>query len=580
MLIILATIIFFSTKDLNKPYDKVIMAEGIGYYVYLPATFIYHDYTFNFFNDLSAKYYRPNFNPPTKNFINEFNGLKVNKFYPGLSLLLTPFFLLALFIAHVAHLPADGFSPIFQYSVGVSGLFYTWLGLKFLKKTLAHFKLSELAQTITLTAVFFSTNLLYYVVCFPAQSHCYLFFLISSFIFFSIFFFNDSYNNKEMYLAGMVLTAALILTVRPQDIIIVLLLPLFGLSLSKLRNLRHSIFSLKTGLSVLLGLIIIGRVIFYWYVQTGKIFINPYQGENYHFNRPHFFDVLISYRKGWITYCPVIFWGMAGTAFMKNNFQKIYLTSFWVVLVYITSCWWCWTFGSATFGQRVFVDFYGLLGISMGFFIDWFVTRRKIIFPVIGLALFVSLCLLQTYQFKNGIIPGEFASKETYWKNFLTMHPISQYPVPREIITHHSETNLSNKTFSGNQTTFICGDSPFSKEIKTGIPTFMFSGDYWNVKLSARMKSSSNNRSKRLLVIDFLKNGKSISWNGFDIDSFFRNDQWTDYECGLNLPENVHSSDSVHCYFWQPEGSKDTTYFSSVKLEFNEIDHSYLLKPR
>lgn len=103
ILFIILTGYFFFTKDLNNKYDKVIMAEGHGYYVYLPAAFIYHDNTFSFFNEVSKKYYDLGAGPATAHFINSFDGIRVNKYFPGVLLLWLPFFLLAHLLALLFH---------------------------------------------------------------------------------------------------------------------------------------------------------------------------------------------------------------------------------------------------------------------------------------------------------------------------------------------------------------------------------------------------------------------------------------------------------------------------------------------
>src|ERR1043166_8517789 len=125
VLLILLLAYFFGTKDLNNCYDKTIMVDGFGYYAYLPATYIYHDYSYKFFDEIYSKYYCPGFSPPTKYFVNQFDGLKINKYYPGVSLLWLPFFLIAHLLAGWFHLPADGYSDIYQYAIGIAGLFYT-----------------------------------------------------------------------------------------------------------------------------------------------------------------------------------------------------------------------------------------------------------------------------------------------------------------------------------------------------------------------------------------------------------------------------------------------------------------------
>lgn len=583
----IAAILFFANKDLNISYDKVIIAEGFGYYVYLPATFIYHDYTFDFFNQVYPKYYSPSYNPPTKNFINEFDGIKVNKYYPGVSLLWTPFFLLALLFAKLLHLPADGFSDIFQYAIGVAGLFYTWLGLKYLKKILEHLKHSKAALIFTLIAVAFATNLLYYVICFPSQTHSYLFFLIAAFCYYSFKLFDDEYLDKKIAIVGVVLSLALIATVRPQDGIVILLLPFFGLTIPKVKALFANYFlSARVIIAITVGLLIIARVCYYWYLQTGVFFLNPYKGrDHFNFGDPYFIDILFSYRKGWITYSPIILFAFVGVAFIGKFIKKLYLTVFWIILIYITSSWWCWTYSPTSFGQRVFVDFYALIGISIGALFNYFFVRNKRLVPYIILLVFIPISVLQAYQYKLGIIHGDLETKEAFWKNYFRTKPLAQYPIPESSIINRSEKILDfennssntkltmNEHYSGEWATFITKENPFSEGCMLTLPTFIKDKNYSHLRVNAMIKSSINT-SKEVLVLDFIKDGKSVSWNGFDISTYIYNTKWTYYECGLNIPTGVNPGDTLNFYFWQAEGT-DTTYIDNVKLEFVETDHSY-----
>src|ERR1035437_167876 len=187
VLLVLLVGYFFFTKDLTNKYDQVIMAEGLGYYAYLPATFIYNDHTFSFFNKVHPNYYYSGVaEPPTKEFIAEFDGIKLDKYYPGVSLLWLPFFLLAHLIALLFHLPADGYSPIYQYAIGIAGIFYTYLGVRFTKKILTHYKISPSIQVLTLCTIVFGTNLLMYAAVWSSQTHGYSFFLIAVFCWFFI----------------------------------------------------------------------------------------------------------------------------------------------------------------------------------------------------------------------------------------------------------------------------------------------------------------------------------------------------------------------------------------------------------
>lgn len=86
--------------------ENVIRADGLGYYSYLPAIFIYNDYQFSFIDDIKKTHPQINFG---NGFLNKTDEGNVNKYYIGLSILLLPFFLLAHFIASIFNLSPDGY---------------------------------------------------------------------------------------------------------------------------------------------------------------------------------------------------------------------------------------------------------------------------------------------------------------------------------------------------------------------------------------------------------------------------------------------------------------------------------------
>ena len=106
--ILIALLILFSALKLwNSPEQRIslIQTDGVGYYSFLPAIFIYHDLQFQFLPDLERKYW-PNQEPIFKT-IDPING-KMNKYFCGVTVLMLPFFLLAHAIALIGGLDADG----------------------------------------------------------------------------------------------------------------------------------------------------------------------------------------------------------------------------------------------------------------------------------------------------------------------------------------------------------------------------------------------------------------------------------------------------------------------------------------
>ena len=128
---------FFYLRPLDSQWDRMINGDGLGYYAYLPAKFIYHDTSlqFSWFNEVYQKHYAPGTFPnPEDNFLVKYGDRKINKYYPGLSLLWLPFFVCAHLYARISGAATDGFSQPYQISIALASLFYLLLGLIFLRK--------------------------------------------------------------------------------------------------------------------------------------------------------------------------------------------------------------------------------------------------------------------------------------------------------------------------------------------------------------------------------------------------------------------------------------------------------------
>ena len=130
-------LIFFCFRPLNSPSYRIIVADGLGYYSYLPAKFIYNDVNleFKWFDEVfKANYDDHLFEKPTQNFLVKYKDRMINLYYPGQSLFQLPFFFLGHISARLFNYPADGYSAPYQVAMGISGIFYTLLGLLFCSK--------------------------------------------------------------------------------------------------------------------------------------------------------------------------------------------------------------------------------------------------------------------------------------------------------------------------------------------------------------------------------------------------------------------------------------------------------------
>ncbi len=588
IVLLLAIILLFTTRDTKIDWDKMVAADGLGYYAYLPATFIYHDLSFSFFNEVHPKYYPPGYNPPTRNFLNEFDGIKVNKYFPGVAILSIPFFLIAHVLAHAFGYPADGYSPIYQYAMGLAAIFYCWLGLLFLRKILLRFNFSSVTTFVVIVSLFIGTNLLYQTIYYSSASHVFLFFLITATSYYLMVLFDEP-ESKSALTKVMILLSLIVIT-RPQDELFLFLLPFFGATFPKvksifLNNIKRKQFWVL--LLICVGIVSIVPVL--WYIQTGRFYLNPYTGEHYYFNHPHFMDALFSFRKGWLLYTPLIGLSLFGLFFIPNKLKAMNLFLFLVLVVFINSCWWSWTYGPTSYSQRPMVDYYFIPALLLGFLLENSKNKKMIYVTRFIIVLLCFIIMLQTYQFRNGIMPSDYNSAENYFSNFFKTKSIAIYPIPKNIIVNYSKQEFNFDSpdspqpitnaehYSGNNSTFTNKDNPYSAGALIAIPAYMKNNEVSKIRATAMVKAQPG-KGKPTLVIDFIHAGKSISYNGFELINFIHTNNWTKVEFGLTLPGNVSAkTDSLKFYFWDDKGGN--TFIDDVKIEFITTDPGYELHP-
>jgi len=154
LLVICLTILVFRLGNVS---EKETSWDVLGYYLPLPATFIYDDPLMenrqwiekvNEEKQLTDTLYQISSTP---------DGKPMYFFLLGMAMLFLPFFLLGHGSAFLLGYPMDGFSEPYQYALVLGGLFYTFLGLFYLRKTLLHF-FTEKTSAIVLVIIVLGTN--------------------------------------------------------------------------------------------------------------------------------------------------------------------------------------------------------------------------------------------------------------------------------------------------------------------------------------------------------------------------------------------------------------------------------------
>jgi hypothetical protein len=416
----------YNIKSWKIP-QRVICWDVVSYYAYLPATFIYHDPTLKFIEKKQP--YPEILFWPNKTSDNKY----VIKMSLGLSYLYAPFFFLAHATVGLTHQNPSGFSPHYKYFLLLSGILYYLIGLLVLRKIL-RMLFSEYLTAFVILTIALATNLFYYGSTEATMPHVYLFALTNIFILTTIRWYESPGYLKTILLG--VLTG-LISLIRPTNLIVLVFFFLWDIKTWKDLNVRF-----KTLMRYFHHFIIIGILIFiiwipqflYWKTATGHWVFFSYIGERFYFLHPQILNGLFSFRKGWLLYTPVMIFAVAGIPVLWHRRREF----FWPVLilfvlhVYLIYSWWCWWYGGSL-GSRPMIDIYGPLAVSMAFFLQWILERKKWIrFTLLTLFLMTGLKGgLLNIQYYYGTIHWEGMTSKAYFKSFFR---IKYYPEIKYLI--------------------------------------------------------------------------------------------------------------------------------------------------
>jgi hypothetical protein len=413
---IINTIVITNTKSGKDHYKNVLEIDAIGYYSYLPMTFVYNqDWNFNFLNKINNNthviYYNKLIHTSTKQKV-------VNQFFIGTALLMMPFYLIGTLFTQLNNIHNDGFTKYQILSICYGASFYLYFSFFFIGSILKE-KYALKTQSILLTLLLFAfgTNFFYYSIVEPGMSHVYSFFIFSL-----LLFYIHQYVKKRItfYILIWFILFGLLLLIRPTNILLTLpIILIFYNDVAFIWKCEYNRILKVLPLGLILLTSIICLQLGYYKMASGHWFYYSYGSQRFYFLDPNFFNILFSYRKGLFIYMPLLFISILGIYYW-NQFQPktmyIWLVVF-SIITYILSCWQYWSYGGC-YGNRAFIEFYILFIIPLAFLID----RYIFIYPKITYSfaiLFIVFVQIQTYQYRYNIIHWDEMNKEKYWKVFM-----------------------------------------------------------------------------------------------------------------------------------------------------------------
>lgn len=579
-------------------YDnsRMIAWDSYGYYLYLPATFIYDDPGLEnhaWIDTLQQRYH------PTETLYQIMPG-QDNKWtikYPcGMAVLWSPFFFVAHAIAEPLGYPADGLSPPYSWCILIGGIFYAFIGLWFLRKVLLHFFPDPIAAAL-LVLITLGTNYWQMSASETVMPHGTMF-ALNCVVLWLVIRWHQSPTMKTTVLLALLMGVGVL--ARPTQVFW-LLVPLLW-NVYSWRTLKEKNRFLGGHTGKLLAFIVVFTAVVsiqlaYWQYSTGKWVSYGYE-ERFSITLPFLYLACFSFKKGWFIYTPLMLFCFAGFYFVWKRRREIFwaLAVFVFVHTWVIFSWECWWYASS-FSQRGALDMYGAIVIPLGFLLVAMCDRKKWlripVFTLIGCCLV--LCVFQTWQYNRGILHGERMTKAYYWKTFgavtrdhgadALLEP-DHWPEPETMANDSNLVKVDDflLTFEPGATFThdnIVADSNAYEGMYSFVvkPSFEFgpmytrkfhgaSDEYLWLSASVWVKMDTllqPGQSLPLLVMGFNAHGRALKWKSVPMDTAgYRAGEWREMRCDMKTPISLYTDDEASCVFWHP--GKTTIYLDNFHV--------------
>lgn len=419
---IFIALIFISYRAASIKFDRerpleLTTWDALGYYMYLPGIFIYHDVKkLDWLPVIDAKYSVSG--GTIYQAAKQKSGDYVFKYLGGVAILEAPFFFAAHRMAPALGYEADGFSQPYQYAVAIGALVYFILGLFILRKVLLKY-FDDLTTTVTLVLMMLASNLVQYVSFDSAMSHAYIFPLYSLLLYFTIRW-HEKPSILWASLIGFIVGLACIS--RPTEAVMIFIPILWNMHSKEASKEKWAL--VKQNLPQLAYLAFFGILgilpqLIYWKAATGSFVYDV--GSKWDFLMPHI-RVLFGFENGWFIYTPVTLFFIAGLFFIRRfPFRKAVIT-FCLLNIYIIIAWHDWRYG-ATYSCRALTQSYPVFALPLAAFINRFIaTKWKYLVYIAG-AYFIFVNLFQISQYNKTILHFRDMNRKYYCSIYLDPSP-------------------------------------------------------------------------------------------------------------------------------------------------------------
>lgn len=537
-LVITAMLLQTRCANISPERDlKVTTWDAFGYYVYLPAIFIYKDYKkLGWLDSIDRKYQVTGGDGWQAMKLD--NGNYTFKYLGGVALMEAPLFFAGHLFALNSNYPADGFSAPYQYALAFGIILYSILAVFLLRRILRRF-FSDVTTAITLVLLTLASNYPQYAAVDSAQSHAYIFVLYVLVLFTTIKW-HERPRIIWALLTGYIIGLATMS--RPTEAIMVLI-PLLWQTQSKeaARQKWRLVHDHRTHIiaAAFAGLCGILPQLIYWKLTTGSLIYDV--GSKWVFLNPYF-RVLIGWEKGWFIYTPATILFVAGLFFVKRFPFKNSVIWFCILNIWIVIAWSDWRYGGS-YSTRALVQSYPVFAFPLAAITERIgKTKGRFLFYLLACYLVV-VNIFQLYQYNRGILHFNDMNRRYYGSIYLNPHPtpldmslLDTREMPDDERNYRGVVLVSSDSnevihFSPNETGTVT-QMQLSRASVTDldwikIEASVQSNDLWQSYLNATLQINDSTMQTRIRLFSAISKEGQLNQYAFyiKVPEYFRNGQ-------------------------------------------------------
>ncbi|MCH5342441.1 MAG: hypothetical protein J1E64_00270 [Acetatifactor sp.] len=345
-----------------EAYTSTIRVDGIGYYAYLPATFIYKDISFSFLGN------------GTNSFL--VNG--VNRYPLGVAVCWMPLFFVAEVIQLFVQGNVTGYGFIYEKAILLNAIIYWVIGIACTYWLLCK-KFEKRIALLSCVLITFGTRLFHYSSIDACLSHTYSFATIA--LFCVSFYRYFSYKTRwKAIICGVLL--GLITNLRNVNIIIAIvpMMYILGDCVSQKDKIKYKNYLMDLLIAAIGFIIAFFPMMLYWKLSSGQWIYNSYGEWSFDWFHPQIIKVMFGEDtiSGMIKLSPLLLVTIPGVIFMLRDKQSNRYTVIGLLLCLLVDLYLvCASWAPAGIGRRAYVNYLTLIAWPLAYFLQWLMSLSK-----------------------------------------------------------------------------------------------------------------------------------------------------------------------------------------------------------